>query len=116
MRARPARTTTGCLFALLLVVATGYFGYNIGRVYLRYYRFQDAVAQEARFAANSTNEDIVKRLRAQADSLGLPGDAHRIIVRRTQRVIRIHSTYVEMVEFPGFVRNIEFTAKAERPF
>jgi hypothetical protein len=116
MRARPARSSTGCLFTLLIVVAAGYFGLNIGRVYLRHYRFQDAMAQEARFAHNNTDADIVRRLRAQADSLGLPDEAHRVIVRRTPAKIHIRADYVELVELPGFVRPIEFSAQAERAF
>lgn len=113
---RRGRITTGCLLILLLVVAAGYFGFNVGRVYLRYYRFQDAMAQEARFAANSSDADILHRLRAQADSLGLPDDARRVVIRRTQGGIRIRARYLEMVELPGYVRPIEFIANAERTF
>lgn len=115
-RTRTGRTSTGCLFVLLLFVAGGYFAFNVGRVYLRYYRFQDAMAQEARFASNNSDEIILRRLRAQVDSLGLPDEARRVIVRRTSKMIRIRAHYVELVEMPGFVRPIEFTASAERAF
>jgi hypothetical protein len=116
IRARVGRTSTGCLFVLLLFVAAGYFAFNVGRVYLRYYRFQDAMAQEARFAARNTDEAILARLRAQVDSLGLPDDARRIIIRRSGGKINLTANYVEMVELPGFVRPMEFTASAERAF
>jgi hypothetical protein len=60
---------------------------------------------------------IVAHLRAKADSLGLPEAAQRIHIRRTQsKTIFIWSDYIETVEFPGFVRDIEFAAHVERAF
>jgi hypothetical protein len=113
---RVGRTSLGCLFTLLILVALAYFGVNIGRVYLRYYEFQDAMAQQARFAAHTTDDVIIQRLQATADSLGLPEAAKRIYVRRARNMIFIWADYIETVEFPGFVRDIDFTAHAERAF
>lgn len=115
-RTRAGRTSTGCLFVLLLLVAAGYFAFNIGKVYLRYYRYQDAMAQEARFASHNSDEVIVRRLRALVDSLGLPDEARRVIIRRSGGKIHIRADYVELVEMPGFVRPMELTASAERAF
>ena len=115
-RTRAGRMTLGCLFTLLIIVAIAYFGMNIGRVYLRYYRFQDAMAQQARFAAHTTDDLIIRRLRATADSLGLPDAAQRIYVRRVRNTIFIWADYIETVELPGFVRDIDFTAHVERAF
>jgi hypothetical protein len=107
----------GCLVVLLLAAAGGYFAFNIGRVYLRYYEFQDAMAQQARFAAHTTDDSIVQRLRAAADSLGLPEGARRVHVRRTRNsVIFIWADYTEVVELPGFVRDIDFSPHVERAF
>lgn len=114
---RRGRSSLGCLFVLLLLAAAGYFGVNIGRVYLRYFEFQDAMAQEARFAAHQTDEAILLRLRAAADSLGLPDAAQRVHIRRTRNsTIFIWADYIETVEFPGFVRDIEFSPHVERAF
>ena len=46
-RDRPGKSTLGCLFTLLIVVAAGYFAFNVGEVYLRYYRFRDSMQQAA---------------------------------------------------------------------
>jgi hypothetical protein len=116
IRARCGRTTLGCLFTLLIIVTIGYFAANVGRVYLRYYRFQDAMAQEARFAARNSNDVIVERLRAMADSLGLPDGAHKIHIRRARNTISIWSSYIELVELPGVTREFDFTAHVERAF
>ena len=36
VRARSGSSTLGCLFALLLLSAAGYFAVNVGEVYFRY--------------------------------------------------------------------------------
>ena len=45
--------------------------------------------QEARFAAHNPNEVILRHLRAQADSLGLPESAKKIQIRRKRNQIWI---------------------------
>lgn len=102
----------GCLFSLLIAVTVVYFGVNIGEVYWRFYEYQDAMQQEVRFARSRTDEDIVRHLRALVDSIGLPEDAGRVRVRRTQRSISISSEYSEHVELPIFVREFRFQPKA----
>lgn len=113
---RSGRTSLGCLFMLLIISAAGYFGYNIGRVYWRWYQFQDAMGQEARFAAHTDDDAIRLRLAAKADSLELPEGAQRVQIRRTDHTIFIWSDYIELVEFPGYVKDIDFTAHVERAF
>ena len=117
MRARPGRSSLGCLFILLLLTAAGYFAVNLGEAYWRFYQFQDAMKQEARFAGRRTDEAITQRLRAKADSLGLPHDAaKRVRVRRAAGRLRITSDYVETIELPLVVREIRFEPHAEGRF
>lgn len=113
-RARPGRSSLGCLVLLLILTAVGYFAVNVGEAYWRFYQFQDAMKQEARFAARRTDESIVQRLRGRADSLGLPEQAARHVrVRRTQRTIRIGSEYYETIELPLAVREMRFSPRVE---
>lgn len=113
-RARPGRSSLGCLVTLLLVVAAGYFGVNAAEAYWRYYQFQDAMKQEARFASRRSDDVIRSRLLAKADSLGLPAEAtRRLRVMRAPELIRIDSDYHETVELPGVVRQLHFTPRAE---
>ena len=114
--ARPGRVTVGCLTLILLVVVFGYVAYAVGQVYWRYYQYQDAFNQQARFAAGSPDDTIIVRLRAQADSLGLPPDAQRIHVRRTSKGITIWSQYADSVFLPGMNRELDFTVHAEKSF
>lgn len=115
VRARGGRTSVGCLLTALLLVAAVYFGVNIGEPYLRYFRFRDAMRQEARFASRFTDEEIQLRLMALADSLGLPENAGRVRIRRAANRTVISSTYYEQIELPLVVREILFTPQVEWP-
>jgi hypothetical protein len=101
---------------LLLVVAAAYFAVGIGEAYLRFYRFRDAMEQQARFAENAPDREIVANLQAKADSLGLPDEAYEIDVRRARGSIVISSDYAETVDFPLVRRTIRFTPRVERTF
>ncbi|HEY9228440.1 MAG TPA: hypothetical protein VIP11_17435 [Gemmatimonadaceae bacterium] len=115
-RNRRGASTLGCLFSLLIAVAVMYFGVNVGRVYWRFYQFQDDMRQEVRFATTRTNDQIVTHLRASADSLGLPEAAGKVSIRRTEHTITVESDYYETVEFPMIVREIHFNPRAEGTF
>jgi hypothetical protein len=109
--APPGRVTVGWL-----VIILAYVGSAVGQVYWRNYQFQDAMTQQARFAAGAPDDTIVARLRAQADSIGLPPEAQRIHVRRTAKGITIWSQYADSVFLPGMNREIDFTVHAENTF
>ena len=116
MVTRRGTSRLGCLVGLLLLVTIAYFGFNIGEVYVRFYRLKDAMVQEARFADSRTDDAIRDRLAAVADSLGLPDEAGRVRVIRSANRIVITSDYSEHVEFPLFVREIKFAPQVVRTF
>jgi hypothetical protein len=113
---RHGRSSLGCLFTLLVIAATMYFGVNIGEVYFRFYQYQDAMRQEVRFAAHNSDQMIVRHLREQADSLGLPEGAALVTVQRDGRHIEMESEYYEHVELPLTVREVRFNPHAEGIF
>lgn len=113
MVARYGRSALGCLFSLLIVVAIGYFGVNAGESYWRFYQYQDDMRQEVNFARQRTNEQIIARLRASADSLGLPDDAKIISIRRSENGIAVEASYDDRVEMPMYVKEIHYRAHAE---
>ena len=112
---RRGASSIGCLFGVLLLAAVVYFGVNVGEAYWRFYQFRDDMQVEARFAGHNTNDVILTRLRAAADSLGLPEAAGHVIIRRVRGVISIESSYDEPVELPGHVRELHFHPRAEGP-
>jgi len=110
---RRGASSLGCLFTLLIVTAAVYFGLNLAEVYWRFYEYQDDMRSMARFASNAPSDTILAHLRASADSLGLPADAARVVVRRSDTRIILESDYYERVELPGYVRDIHFHPRAE---
>jgi hypothetical protein len=101
---------------LLVIAATMYFGVNIGEVYFRFYQYQDAMRQEVRFAAHNSDQMIIRHLREQADSLGLPEGAALVTVQRDGRHIEMESEYYEHVELPLTVREVRLNPHAEGIF
>lgn len=114
--ARRGTSRLGCLVTLLFVAAVAYFGFNVGEVYLRFYRLKDAMVQEARFARTRDDNTIRLRLASVADSLGLPDEAGRVVIRREASRIILSTDYTEHVELPLFVRAFRFQPQIVRPF
>ena len=115
MRRRGGSSSLGCLFTLLIVVAAVYFGVNVGQIYFRFYEFQDDMKQGIRFAGSLTNQRILNRLKAQADSLGLPDDAQNITIKRDVDSISVWTEYYERIELPFYKRDKLFHPHAEGP-
>lgn len=116
VRRRSGRGALGCLLTLLLLSVVIYFGVNIGEVYFKFYQYQDAMRQEVRFAQHNSDALILRHLRDQADSLGLPEAAGEVSLQRDGRHIEMESEYYEHVELPGMVRELHFNPHAEGIF
>ena len=115
VRRRAGRSTLGCLFTLLLLVTAVYFAFNLAEPHWRYYQFRDTMAQAARFADQTSDEELTRQIHAKSDSLGLPPEAYRLRFNRTARSIIIWTEYSELVELPGFTRTFFFKPRVEAP-
>ena len=109
---RRGATTLGCLFTLLIISAVVYFGAGASEIYWRYLEYKQAMTNEARFRNKDPDAQIVTRLRRVADSLGLPEDAGKVIIRRRGNEITIESHYEEYIDLPGFTREWHFEPRA----
>ncbi|HEY4658965.1 MAG TPA: hypothetical protein VIH11_05610 [Gemmatimonadaceae bacterium] len=116
VRTRRGASKIGCLFAALILAALVYFGAGIGQVFWSFYKYQDRMKQEARFAAHRSDAVIIRRVAAFADSLGLPEGARNVRVRRGNRMIYIWAEYYEHLELPGFVKEWHFNPSATGTF
>ena len=113
VRTPRGRASLGCLVLLLALAVVAYAAVDVGEAYWRYYEFNDAMRQEARFAEHRTADEIQQRLRSYADSLGLPDDARRVRVELTPKRITISAQYDEHVKLPFSARDFHFSPKAE---
>jgi hypothetical protein len=113
---RRGGSSLGCLMTLLLLSTAAYFGIPAVEAYLRYFRYQDAMQQEIRFAGRSSDHVIRYRLSAHADSLELPPEARRVVVRREGRHIALSGDYSEWIALPYGARELRFAPHAEGDF
>lgn len=109
---RRGATTLGCLFSLLIMAAIVYFGAGATEIYWRYLKFEDAMEAEALYRHREPDLRIINRLRNVADSLGLPEDAGKIVIRRRGNQITIESHYEEYIDLPGYSREWHFEPRA----
>jgi hypothetical protein len=113
VRRRRGASTLGCLFTMFIVAAGAYVGVKLGGAYWRAYQYEDAMRQQMRFLSNSPNETIISHLRASADTLGLPDEARKIAIRRTQGAIVVEAFYDEHIDLPMVSRDLHFHPHAE---
>lgn len=99
-RVRPGASRLGCLLQILILVGIVYVGIIAGQDALVYYRFKDAMKNEARFASIRSDTEIRRRLRAFTDSVDLPASAKEISVVREGNRIRIWSAYDKEFKLP----------------
>jgi hypothetical protein len=97
---RRGESRIGCLLPLLILAVAAYFALDFGEAYFRFYQFKDAMAQEARFSTDRTDDQITKRLSALADSLQMPPGAELITIERTPTIVTISSDYDEVIRLP----------------
>lgn len=109
---RPAITKLGCLAALLLVAAVFYVALPAAEAYWRYMQYKNAMRDEVRFRGDLSDGQLRSRLRAIADSLGLPEDAGVISIDREQRILTIQASYEESWRLPGYEKLIHFEPRA----
>jgi len=101
----------------MLFMVVLYYAVDLGRVYWDYYKFRDEMETSARFAQTQSDEQIVTHLRGVARDLGLPTEAQRIIIRRSQTPhnITIRSQYVVDIELPFTHKTIVLRPSVEVP-
>jgi len=106
-------SSLGCLVSAALFLAAAYYGIHVGGIYWRYYQLQDDMRQQAIFARQNTDDVIVGRLTAQADSL--LGNAPRFRIQRTNSRVIIDTEYQESVDLPLLKRTFTLRPRAEEP-
>lgn len=102
-------STTGCLFSMLVLAVVLYYGMNLGRVWWRYWELTDRMKAAALFAINQPVPEILRRLQADVDEIGVPAEAKKFNIQRIQGAsITITTTYHETVELPFVHKTLTF--------
>lgn len=116
-RQRRGASRLGCLVQLMIVGLIAYFAAVAGEEAIVYYRFQDAMKNEARFAERRTDQQIKDHLRAFTDSVKLPLAAKDINVAREGNHIRIWAEYDQEFKLPlNKTKIVHLRPSAERSF
>lgn len=102
---------------LALLCATGYAGYQLLPIWLRYYEFQAYLDERTHTAQLSTPERIQAALLDHAAEVGIPLDDESIAVDRRSDGITISVYWEEEVALLGlYPMTLPFEAEATRRF
>lgn len=116
-RSRWGKLPVGFLVTLAVAGILIYLGIEPARGYLRYYQMKDEMQVQARFAPNSTDDDIRRRLRTRAAELGLPAEAHRVTIRRRgrPREITVSTSWTDTVSLVVYALPITYRPQVRAP-
>ena len=117
--ARAGKSGIGCLGSIVIIVLIAFFAGRFFPPWLHYAQFRDEMKTEARYAATLPDSSIRMYLLAQIDTLGLPPEARRIIIRRRvgrPPTITITTEYTVKVQVPIFgIKLLHFKPVIEEP-
>ena len=100
-RAQRGEGRTGCVLWLVFVGLIAYALYEVVPVRIKAGQFQDAMQEQATFAASHNNVQIVNELVTRASELSLPVRKDQVTVNRTRESIMIEVHYQVPIEFLG---------------
>jgi len=112
---RRGASTLGCLVAVMVLMAILYYGVDIGRTYWSYYRLKDEMETSARFAQTQPDDQIHRHLIGVAQDLGLPAEAQRFVIRRSEHPpkVTIRTSYSVDLVLPFTKKRITLTPLVE---
>jgi hypothetical protein len=117
LQGRRGASRLGCLLQLAIVACLIYVATMVGEDALTYYRFQDAMKNEARFAEKRSDQQIKDHLRAFTDSVKLPPSAQDINIVREENTIRIWAEYDQEFKLPfKYSKTVHLKPSAETTF
>lgn len=102
--------TVKAIISLAIVAAAFYVGWNLLPPYFNNYKFEDAIAEEARlntYTAKSEN-DIREAVYKKAKDLDIPITTDQIVVHREGSAVSISVEYTVHVELPIHPVDLKF--------
>ena len=84
--------------------------WRIGSSYVAFYKFKDAVAEEAQFGADKSEDQLRQRVIVLAEQYDLPVDGDALTVTKADQRTRIAGSYTKPIEVvPGYKYPWAFT-------
>lgn len=106
----------GCIVWLLILGLIVMIAWKALPVKVASAELYDFMDEQAKFAgANTTSEEVKKRILQRAAELHLPLDKEHLTVERNGDRIRMVAEYTVPVQFPGYTHNWTFRHELDRP-
>lgn len=91
------------LFWLAVLGIVSYILYQYGAPQVRAWRYHDAMEQAAKFAGDSSDEDVRAELMATARDLAVPLSDRRLAIQRSRGRLHVLASWEEIVTVRGGV-------------
>lgn len=103
------------LITLLITLVLIILAVRLVPVYVKKFEFNEAVREEAKFAAvrDVPPSEVRLRLFRKAQELGLPIQAQQILITPSGQGIHISVSYTVPVQLPGYTLNLNFQTSAD---
>jgi hypothetical protein len=91
------------ILKLVVVALVANAAWRVGSSYVAFYKFKDAVAEEAQFAADKSPDELRDRVVGLAQQYELPVEGAGLTITKADQRTRIAGSYTKRIEVvPGF--------------
>ncbi len=115
---RRGKTRLGCLFTLMILTVIGYYGVDLGTIFLKRWQLKDEMQVQAGFAPSIDDAAVRRRLARKIETLELPDAARsNLRIRRTMqpREITISTAYEVTFVLPFVIKLDTLEIEVTRP-
>jgi hypothetical protein len=91
------------LLKLVVAALIANAAWRVGSSYVSFYKFKDAINEEAQFASDKSEDQLRDRIVALAQQFDLPLDGDAVTISKANQRTRIAGSYSKPIEVvPGF--------------
>jgi hypothetical protein len=105
----------GCLFWLIVLAVVALVGVKMVPVKYKSSQLYDFMYEQAKYAQQTSPDEMKKALLRKARDLQLPVDPKRLTVSKRGERIRIECSYEVPIEFPGYTYVWHFEEEIDEP-
>ncbi len=105
----------GCILWAVLLALAALIAWKTIPVKMSSSEMYDFMEEQAKFAAQTPDEEIKKQILVRANQLGIELDKDHLSVERLGDRIRMKADYQIPIEFPGYTYVWKFHHEVDRP-